>query len=355
MLRKGNYKALTLILTVILVFSIFLMASPAIINAATAWAPNTYYAVGAIVTYNGIDYQCLQAHTSLVGWEPPNVPALWKVVSGGVTPTITKTPTATKTPSGAATPTATKTPTSTPGSVGLVNNAIYRIEPACAPGKCLDVAGVGTADNTNVHIWTWVSGANQQWKAVDVGGGYWKFLPQHVTGKALDVAGAGNADNTNVVMYTDNGSNAQKWKLYDAGNGYIKLEPACAPGKVLDVYYGTNADGTNVEIYTALGNTAQQWKFYNVSGGSTPTPAATPTATRTPSSGGSNSVYSVAYSSIPAPGSSGGVSFTLLNGTNGAYSNSQIYWGVLGINPCHRTMVLFGFKRQSATYFQRFE
>jgi chitinase len=42
-----------------------------------AWAPNVAYAVGAKVSYGGKNYQCRQAHTSLVGWEPPNVPALW--------------------------------------------------------------------------------------------------------------------------------------------------------------------------------------------------------------------------------------------------------------------------------------
>lgn len=46
------------------------------------WQPNTSYLVGAQVTYAGQTYQCLQAHTSLQGWEPPNVPALWKLVSG---------------------------------------------------------------------------------------------------------------------------------------------------------------------------------------------------------------------------------------------------------------------------------
>lgn len=43
----------------------------------TAWAPATPYAVDERVTYNGTTYRCLQAHTSQVGWEPPNVPALW--------------------------------------------------------------------------------------------------------------------------------------------------------------------------------------------------------------------------------------------------------------------------------------
>ena len=50
--------------------------------AATAapggtWAPGVSYAIGARVTYGGLTYQCRQAHTSLPGWEPPNMPALW--------------------------------------------------------------------------------------------------------------------------------------------------------------------------------------------------------------------------------------------------------------------------------------
>ena len=46
-------------------------------QSAPAWAANTPYAVGNLVTYGGGTYKCLQAHTSQIGWEPPNVPALW--------------------------------------------------------------------------------------------------------------------------------------------------------------------------------------------------------------------------------------------------------------------------------------
>ncbi|MEV6986882.1 carbohydrate-binding protein, partial [Sphaerisporangium sp. NPDC051017] len=55
--------------------------------AAAPWAPNTAYATGAHVTYNGVEYECVQGHTSLVGWEPDIVPALWKPVTGGGTDT----------------------------------------------------------------------------------------------------------------------------------------------------------------------------------------------------------------------------------------------------------------------------
>ena len=43
------------------------------------WAAGTAYRAGDAVTYGGLGYMCLQAHTAQAGWEPPNVPALWRV------------------------------------------------------------------------------------------------------------------------------------------------------------------------------------------------------------------------------------------------------------------------------------
>lgn len=45
--------------------------------ASGTWAAGTAYKPGDVVTYNGVSYRCLQAHTAIAGWEPPNVPALW--------------------------------------------------------------------------------------------------------------------------------------------------------------------------------------------------------------------------------------------------------------------------------------
>lgn len=44
------------------------------------WAAGTSYKAGDKVTYNGKNYQCVIGHTSLAGWEPSNVPALWKLI-----------------------------------------------------------------------------------------------------------------------------------------------------------------------------------------------------------------------------------------------------------------------------------
>ena len=48
--------------------------------AGGTWRAGTAYTVGSTVTYNGATYRCLQAHTAIAGWEPPNVPALWQRV-----------------------------------------------------------------------------------------------------------------------------------------------------------------------------------------------------------------------------------------------------------------------------------
>jgi hypothetical protein len=76
-----------------------------------------------LVTYAGNTYRCLQAHTAIVSWEPPNAPALWLLLDTSA-PTLTPTPTATAplatetaTPtSSATTGTPTVTPSATPSS-----------------------------------------------------------------------------------------------------------------------------------------------------------------------------------------------------------------------------------------------
>ena len=46
------------------------------------WAPNVAYSVGSLVMFQGVEYKCIQAHTSQSDWTPPATPALWQPVSG---------------------------------------------------------------------------------------------------------------------------------------------------------------------------------------------------------------------------------------------------------------------------------
>lgn len=44
------------------------------------WAPGLSVTVGEQYTYRGSTYQVIQSHTTLAGWQPPNVPALWQLI-----------------------------------------------------------------------------------------------------------------------------------------------------------------------------------------------------------------------------------------------------------------------------------
>jgi len=78
---KGFRRALPLM--IILVVFVGLLPSMAFAADRGAWAPNVSYALNDTVTYAGNTYKDIQPHTSLSGWEPPIVPALWQLVPGG--------------------------------------------------------------------------------------------------------------------------------------------------------------------------------------------------------------------------------------------------------------------------------
>lgn len=119
MLKNAQSKFWRILLIVLLVVtSTFWVGLPRALGAAEhadrgPWAPSVWYNVGDTVTYNGVAYQTIQAHTSQVGWEPPYVPALWGSVNG---PTNTPGPTSTPTRTPAKTNTPTRTPTSGGGN-----------------------------------------------------------------------------------------------------------------------------------------------------------------------------------------------------------------------------------------------
>ena len=71
------------ILSTLALLLILFIATTASSQTAPAWQPNQTYVVNQLVTFNGQTYKCIQGHTSIVTWEPPNVPALWQLVSGG--------------------------------------------------------------------------------------------------------------------------------------------------------------------------------------------------------------------------------------------------------------------------------
>ena len=85
-MKKKTAKALSLSMAVAMTLTgvpataVQAAESSAVVQTAaqhTAWAPNTAYATGDIVSHKGQLYECRQGHTAIAGWEPNIVLALW--------------------------------------------------------------------------------------------------------------------------------------------------------------------------------------------------------------------------------------------------------------------------------------
>ncbi|AKT38114.1 glycoside hydrolase family 19 protein [Chondromyces crocatus] len=59
-------------------FEDFESQESAVCAGAPNWSENVAYGVGTVVQFGGKSYRCAQAHTSLAGWTPAAVPALWQ-------------------------------------------------------------------------------------------------------------------------------------------------------------------------------------------------------------------------------------------------------------------------------------
>ncbi|GGZ30351.1 hypothetical protein GCM10010300_86370 [Streptomyces olivaceoviridis] len=114
-------------------------------------------------------------------------------------------------------------------------------------GKCLDVAGAGSADGTAVQLYDCNGTSAQQWT---VGGdGTIRAL-----GKCLDVTGKSTADGAKAQLWTCTGGANQKWTVTAA---HDIVNPQA--NKCLDVTDNNSANGTRIQIWSCTGAANQKW------------------------------------------------------------------------------------------------
>jgi len=114
-------------------------------------------------------------------------------------------------------------------------------------GKCVDVAGAGTANGTAVQLYD-CNGTNAQSWTVGSDGSL-KAL-----GKCMDVTAAGTANGAQVQLYDCNGTGAQKWQK-GSGNTLVNT----GSGRCLDATGPSSDNGTRLQIWDCFGGTNQQW------------------------------------------------------------------------------------------------
>jgi hypothetical protein len=113
-------------------------------------------------------------------------------------------------------------------------------------GKCLDVRNGGTADGTQIQLYTCNGSTAQTWTRT---GSTLRAL-----GKCLDVSGSGTADGTKIQLWTCNGTGAQNWSV-GANSSLVNA----TSNKCLDVSGNNSADSTIVHLWTCNGAANQRW------------------------------------------------------------------------------------------------
>jgi hypothetical protein len=127
------------------------------------------------------------------------------------------------------------------------------ISAAAVGGKCVDVAGQDNGtDGTPVQVWDCEGYAADQSWVYDANAGTLKTL-----GRCLDINGNGTAENTQVELWTCNNALGQSWRQQPDGS---LLNPQS--GRCLDAPDGNTANGARLRIHTCNGAAAQKFPLY---------------------------------------------------------------------------------------------
>jgi alpha-L-fucosidase len=123
-------------------------------------------------------------------------------------------------------------------------------------GLALDSGGK-VPDGSNLKQWTPVDSSNLQWRAEDLGNGYYKLI-NRTNGMAAD--GWGSTSNGNPARQSAwNGGPNQQWQITDRGNGRYSIANRTS-GLVLDGG-GQVPSGSVTKQWTWLNSTNLLWTF----------------------------------------------------------------------------------------------
>ncbi|MCP3140836.1 RICIN domain-containing protein [Pyxidicoccus xibeiensis] len=127
-------------------------------------------------------------------------------------------------------------------------------------GRCVDIAGPGTADGTAIHQWACHTGTSQQWALEPTDSGWYRIVSRY-SNKALDVTGASTADGALLQQWSPAGGFNQQFRPVSTGNGWYRVE-ARHSGKVLDVSNcWSSGDGARLQQWAWSNNDCQQFRM----------------------------------------------------------------------------------------------
>lgn len=145
----------------------------------------------------------------------------------------------------------------------------YYIATALGDGASymLDVEGKKTVNGTNIDLYKYNSGINQQFKFTKNSDGSYKILTRVSGGKsAVEVANASKESGANIQQWEINGVNCQDWIMEEDSNPGAVMDTIVLyefqnvnSSMVMDIESGKMEAGTNVQQWGSNGYDCQRW------------------------------------------------------------------------------------------------
>ncbi|MFJ8112291.1 ricin-type beta-trefoil lectin domain protein [Streptomyces sp. NPDC096132] len=116
-------------------------------------------------------------------------------------------------------------------------------------GRCVDVPGFSTTNNTQLDLWDCNDGGNQSWN--------WNAEKELTVygNKCMTVGGTGATAGDPVVISDCTGAAAQQWNV----NADLTVTSVANPELCLDAAGAGTGNGTSVDVWYCNGGSNQQW------------------------------------------------------------------------------------------------
>ncbi len=144
----------------------------------------------------------------------------------------------------------------------LEDGAVYMLKNVNS-GLYMEVSEENASNSANVQQWTLNDAQkHNSWKAVSAGNGYYYLYSQLGDGDTfvLDVSGKKTEDGTNVEIYTYKGGDNQQFRFVKNNDGsYTVFTKISGDASCVEVTGKSTESGGNIQQWTANGGNNQKW------------------------------------------------------------------------------------------------
>lgn len=107
----------------------------------------------------------------------------------------------------------------------VISGETYRITPAPALTKCLDVASGGSTNGVKVRQWEWQNTTYQQFKFIYRDSEQWLISPLHATDKVLGIADSSATTGAKITIQSmKSGEPYQSWQLFQTATNCFRIK-----------------------------------------------------------------------------------------------------------------------------------